>query len=601
MSSLLEIEDLRVEFAGRSLVSGVSLQVDRGETVAIVGESGSGKTLTARAIIRLLPTGVEATAQRMTLGGENVLGLSERAAARLRGNRITMIFQDPFTMLNPVMRCGTHLEEVLRNRLNPVRGGEARTEAVRRLAEVGINDPGAIDRYPFQLSGGMRQRVGLAAALAGDPELLIADEPSTALDVTTQAEILELLKDVQQARGMGMILITHDLRVAFSVADRIYVLYAGALVEVSRAQALQAEPLHPYSLGLLLSEPASEFKQAQLLAIDGSVPAPDEVVDCCSFASRCRWAMPICIDGQPPLREPEPARFTACVRLEEIRAEMTEVRREVRTPLLEVVPEGEPEVRFLDVRNLSKVFAGQRGGAVRALNGIDVVVGANESVGIVGESGSGKTTLGRCLVGLEKPSGGTIEIDGIDASDYSKLSRAERARLRRTVQIVFQDPYSSLDRTETVGAALKEVLVVNRFPSDRINARTDELLERVGLPLGYAKRRPAALSGGERQRVVIARTLAMEPKLIVCDEPVSALDVSVQAQILNLFRELRAEFGLSYLFITHDLAVVRQVVDRVYVLYQGDVVEQGMVDQVLDQPQHSYTKRLISSIPSAAA
>jgi peptide/nickel transport system ATP-binding protein len=603
MEPLLEIDDLRVEYAAgrsrRTLVSGVSLVVGRGETVAIVGESGSGKTLTARAIIRLLPTGVEASASRMTLAGQDILGLGDREAARLRGNRISMIFQDPFTMLNPVMRCGAHLEEVLRNREHPLGRRDARAEAVKRLAEVGIDDPGAADRYPFQLSGGMRQRVGLAAALAGDPELLIADEPSTALDVTTQAEILELLKSVQQARGMGLVLITHDLRVAFSVAERVYVLYAGALVEVSRAQALEAEPLHPYSLGLLLSEPATEFKQAQLLAIDGSVPAPDEVADRCSFADRCRWAAPICVDGPPPLREVEPGRHTACVRLEEIRGEMTAVRREVRTPLVEVVPEGEP-APFLAVRGLSKVFAGQRGGAVRALNAVDVVVGENESVGVVGESGSGKTTLGRCLVGLETPTGGSIELDGVDASDYSKLSRGERARLRRTVQIVFQDPYSSLDRTETVGAALREVLVVNKFPG-KVDARIDELLERVGLPLGYARRRPAALSGGERQRVVIARTLAIEPKLIVCDEPVSALDVSVQAQILGLFRELREDFGLSYLFITHDLAVVRQVVDRVYVLYQGNVVEQGPVARVLDNPQHSYTKRLIASIPRAAA
>jgi peptide/nickel transport system ATP-binding protein len=511
-----------------------------------------------------------------------------------------MIFQDPFTMLNPVLRCSGHLEEVLRSRAESVGRREAKVEARARLAEVGILDPSAAERYPFQLSGGMRQRVGLAAALAGDPELLIADEPSTALDVTTQAEILDLLKSVQQARGMGLILITHDLRVAFSVAERVYVLYAGALVEVSDAKLLEREPLHPYSLGLLLSEPAAEFRQAQLLAIDGSVPAPDDVVDQCSFASRCRWVREECVAGPPPLREVEPGRFSACVRLEEIRDEMLSVRREVRAPVLEVVPTA-AAASFLAVRDLQKVFGGQRGGVVRALDGVSIDVGVNESVGIVGESGSGKTTLGRCLVGLEDPTSGSIDIDGIDASNYSKLTRAERAQLRSTVQIVFQDPYSSLDRTETVGAALREVLSVNKFPSQRMNARVDELLERVGLPLGYAKRRPAALSGGERQRVVIARTLALEPKLIVCDEPVSALDVSVQAQILSLFRELREEFGLSYLFITHDLAVVRQVVDRVYVLYQGKVVEQGPVGRVLDQPEHPYTKRLIASIPRAAA
>jgi len=601
---LLEINGLRVEYVAgktrRTLVSGVDLHVDRGETIAIVGESGSGKTLTARAMIRLLPTGVQATAGEISLSGRDVLRMSDREASRIRGNQISMIFQDPFTMLNPVLRCSGHLEEVLRNRAKPVPRREAKTEARSRLAEVGILDPSAADRYPFQLSGGMRQRVGLAAALAGDPELLIADEPSTALDVTTQAEILDLLKSVQQARGMGLILITHDLRVAFSVAERVYVLYAGALVEVGNTKALEQEPLHPYSLGLLLSEPATEFRQARLLAIDGSVPAPDDVVDQCSFAPRCRWVQERCVAGPPPLREVAPGRFSACVRLEEIREEMMNVRREVRAPVLQPVSSTEI-APFLAVRDLQKVFAGQRGGVVRALDGVSIDVGVGESVGIVGESGSGKTTLGRCLVGLEEPTSGVIDIDGIDASNYSKLTRAERARLRRTVQIVFQDPYSSLDRTETVGAALREVLVVNEFPSQRMNVRVDELLERVGLPLGYAKRRPAALSGGERQRVVIARTLALEPKLIVCDEPVSALDVSVQAQILSLFRELREEFGLSYLFITHDLAVVRQIVDRVYVLYQGKVVEQGPVDRVLDQPEHPYTKRLIASIPRAAA
>jgi peptide/nickel transport system ATP-binding protein len=469
------------------------------------------------------------------------------------------------------------------------------------LAEVGIPDRTAADRYPFQLSGGMRQRVAIAAALAGDPELLIADEPSTALDVTTQAEILALLKAVQQARGMGLILITHDLRVAFSVADRVYVLYAGSLVEVSHAEGLEREPLHPYSLGLLLSEPATEFRQQILLAVDGAVPAPDDVRDQCSFAARCRWADEACVAGRPALLEVEAGRLSACVRLDRIRPEMSVVRHEVRAPAV-VAEQVATETRrsFVQIDDLRKVFAGQSGRGVQALGGVSIAIADGESVGIVGESGSGKTTLGRCLVGLETPTGGTITVDGIDASDYAKLTRADRARLRRTVQIVFQDPYSTLDATQTIGAALREILQVNGFPSERTKERIDELLERVGLPLGYAKRRPAALSGGERQRVAIARTLAVEPKLLVCDEPVSALDVSVQAQILNLFRELREQFGIGYLFITHDLAVVRQVVDRVYVLYQGRVVEEGPVDEILDNPQHPYTERLIASIPRSA-
>jgi peptide/nickel transport system ATP-binding protein len=601
--ALLAVRGLRVQYVGaatpRTLVDGIDLDLARGETIAIVGESGSGKTLTARAMIRLLPTGVEATGGEVLLGGKDVLRLGDRDAARLRGNRISMIFQDPFTMLNPVMKCSKHIEEVLRNREGPRLGRkETKEEALRRLAEVGIHDPGAADRYPFQLSGGMRQRVGLAAALAGDPELLIADEPSTALDVTTQAEILDLLKSVQRARGMGLILITHDLRVAFSVADRVYVLYAGSLVEVGAAKGIEQEPLHPYALGLLLSEPATEFRQQALLAVDGSVPAPDDVVGQCTFANRCRWVAPECTAARPPLVEVEPGRLSACLRIGEIRDEMDAVRHEVRAaaePADAVERIAQP---FISVSGLQKVFPGS---SVPALADVSISVAEGEAVGVVGESGSGKTTLGRCLVGLETPTGGSITVGGVDASDYAKLSREDRGQLRRTVQIVFQDPYSTLDATQTIGAALKEVLLVNGYPRDRVAARVDELLERVGLPLGYAKRRPAALSGGERQRVAIARTLAVEPRLIVCDEPVSALDVSVQAQVLNLFRALREEFGLAYLFITHDLAVVRQVVDRVYVLHRGVVVEEGPVDRVLDHPEHPYTERLIASIPRSAA
>jgi peptide/nickel transport system ATP-binding protein len=514
-----------------------------------------------------------------------------------------MIFQDPFTMLNPLLRCSKHIEEVLRIREDrPIRGKSAvRREAIARLAEVGITDPTAADRYPFQLSGGMRQRVGLAAALAADPRILIADEPSTALDVTTQAEILELLKLVQKARAMGLILITHDLRVAFSVADRVYVLYAGSLVEISPALALEREPLHPYTLGLLLSEPATDRRLERLVAIDGSVPDPDAVSERCSFAARCEWAAEECVAGKPPMRVIEGSRQSACIRVERIRGEMGAAHAAAQRPLTLVTgDEAKATDAMLKVTGIGKVFVGRAGNEVHALRNVTIEVGHNESVGLVGESGSGKTTLGRCIVGLETPSSGTIEIEGIAVEDFRKLTSEERARIRRTVQIVFQDPYSSLDRTETVGAALREVLLVNGFPRTGVKQRTAELLELVGLPAGFAKRRPAALSGGERQRVSIARTLAVEPRLIVCDEPVSALDVSVQAQILNLFRDLRVELGLSYLFVTHDLAVVRQVADRVYVLHRGSVVEAGPTEQILDRPAHDYTKRLIASIPKSA-
>ena len=585
----------------KTLVAGVDLRLDEGETIAIVGESGSGKSLSARAIVGLLPTGVVAAGGEIVFDGRDMLAAGPREVARLRGTSISMIFQDPFTMLNPLLRCSKHIEEVLRVREDaPIRDRKAaRRDAMGRLAEVGITDPTAADRYPFQLSGGMRQRVGLAAALAADPRILIADEPSTALDVTTQAEILDLLKQVQRARGMGLILITHDLRIAFSVAHRVYVLYAGSLVEVSPAAALEREPLHPYSLGLLLSEPAAERRLERLVAIDGSVPAPDEVADRCSFASRCAWVADVCTAGKPPLRAIEPLRESACVRLEEIRAEMTSTHLAAKAPVAAVAlgQAASLDDPILRVTGVGKVFAGRGGSEMHALRDVSIEVGRNESVGLVGESGSGKTTLGRCIVGLETPTSGSIELAGTPVADYRKLTREQRSLVRSTVQIVFQDPYSSLDRTETVGAALREVLLVNGFPRDGLKRRVAELLDLVGLPAGYAKRRPAALSGGERQRVSIARTLAVEPELIVCDEPVSALDVSVQAQILNLFRDLREEFGLSYLFVTHDLAVVRQIAERVYVLHRGVVVEEGRTEAILDQPQHPYTRRLIDSIP----
>jgi peptide/nickel transport system ATP-binding protein len=607
-SPLLEVRGLRIEVVGggarSTLVSALDLRLEQGETIAIVGESGSGKSLSARAVVGLLPPGVVASAGQILFDGRDLLQAGPREVARMRGSSISMIFQDPFTMLNPLLRCSKHIQEVLRIRADaPIRErAAAHREAVARLREVGITDPTAADRYPFQLSGGMRQRVGLAAALAGDPRVLIADEPSTALDVTTQAEILALLKAVQVSRGMGLILITHDLRVAFSVADRVYVLYAGSLVEVSDASDLEREPLHPYSLGLLLSEPAADRRLPRLVAIDGSVPSADEVAGVCSFAPRCRWAREECVAGKPPFRSID-GRQTACVRIDEIRLEMQAVHNAARRPVEVVAAAARTAAAepLLRIQNLRKVFIGRAGNEVHALGGVSIEVDPNESVGLVGESGSGKTTLGRCIVGLETPTAGTIEVGGIRADNYRAIDRQQRSALRRTAQIVFQDPYSSLDRTETVGASLREVLGANGFPRDSARRRVEELLDLVGLPAGYAKRRPAALSGGERQRVSIARTLAVKPQLIVCDEPVSALDVSVQAQILNLFRDLRDQFGLSYLFITHDLAVVRQVVDRVYVLHHGVVVEHGPAEQVLDRPEHPYTRRLIASIPRSAA
>ena len=601
--SLLEVQGLKIESriggVRHTIISGVDIALAQGETIGIVGESGSGKSMTARALVGLLPTGVFATGT-VQYGNRNLLELTERTIARMRGSEVGLILQDPFTMLNPLMRCGRHIDEMLRDdRGRLLSKVERRSEAVRRLAEVGLTDPRVVDRYPFQLSGGMRQRVALAAALARDPQVLIADEPSTALDVTTQREILGLLKSLQDSRGMGLILITHDLRVAFSFCDRIYVLYAGSLVEVGRAPAVEAEPLHPYTLGLLLSEPPGDRRLAKLVAIGGSVPAADAVAECCAFSPRCAWVEPKCATAKPQLALIDDDRQSACLRIADIRQAMREVRRSAEREV-HVTAEVAVADALVQVRSMTKLFktAGRDAKeTVAAVSGVSIDIGVNESVGLVGESGSGKTTIGRCLVGLETPTSGQITIDGVIATDYQTLSQRDRARVRQVIQIVFQDPYSSLNPVRTVGSTLKEALALRNPRGVDYESMMHELLARVGLPATYAGRKPLALSGGERQRVAIARALAVRPRLLVCDEAVSALDVSVQAEILNLFKSLRAELGVSYLFITHNLAVVRQVVERVYVLYRGEIVEAGPVDEVLDHPQHWYTARLVDSVP----
>jgi peptide/nickel transport system ATP-binding protein len=593
---LLEIRGLSISAAHSTITTGTDLALRRGESIAIVGESGSGKSLTAKAIARLLPPGVSATGS-IRYDGMDLLVLPEKEMRALRGRRISMLLQDPFTMMNPLMKCGKHIEEMLRG--DPRFAGRAamRAEVARRLAEVGITDPDVADRMPFQLSGGMAQRVAIAASLARDPELLIADEPSTALDVTTQAEIMKLLKRVQRARGMSLILITHDLRLAFSTCDRIHVLYAGSLLEVGDALSVQRDPFHPYTLGLLLSEPPADRRVPKLIAIRGQVPRADAVAGRCAFSERCDWVQDRCRAGKPPLLPLEPGRFTACIRRPEIAAEM----RALRDTALEAaaaMPPAEPRPAIIRVTNGAKVFTGQRGGAVRALKGVSIEVRPGESVGLVGESGSGKTTLGRILVGLETASAGAISINGVDVSQFGDLAKDDRTKVRRTIQMVFQDPYSTLNPRHSVRRALREAIGTGGPAAlQTVDRRIAELLQEVGLPETYADRRPQSLSGGERQRVAIARALSVNPKVLVCDEPVSALDVSVQAQILNLFKRLKDELGLSYLFITHDLAVVRQVADRIYVLYLGEIVEEGPTEEVMRNPKHPYTRRLLDSAP----
>ncbi|MDQ7909013.1 ABC transporter ATP-binding protein [Phytohabitans sp. ZYX-F-186] len=597
----LTVDGLRVVAgtSGRMIVDDVDLSLAPGESIAIVGESGSGKSMTAKALIGLLPRGIRAEGDA-NFAEVDLMALDENAWQRVRGSRIGLIMQNPFTMLNPVFRVHRTIEDSLRpeDRSRMTRA-QRRQDVVWRLAEVGITDASVADRYPFQLSGGMRQRVAIAAALAREPELLIADEPSTALDVTTQRDILALIKKLQVARGMSLILITHDLRIAFSMCDRAYVMYAGVMVETATSSELEHEPLHPYTQGLLLSEPPADRRIAELVAIPGSVPPADQVATACPFSTRCAWAKAECLVGRPALSEVEPGRLSRCIRIDEIRGELREVRSAAEAEAVETSAT-EPATALVVVTDAHKEFrSGQR--TVTALGSVSIRLGEGEGVGLVGESGSGKTTLGRAIAGLETLTGGTIEIDGIDASDWSKLSARDRKKLRGTVQMIFQDAYSSLNPTRSIGSALAEAISI-RDPSARnMSQRVGELLHSVGLEPEYAQRKPAALSGGQHQRVAIARALAVHPKLLICDEPVAALDVSVQAQVLNLFSRIREEHGIGYLFITHDLSIVRQVVERVYVMHNGSVVEAGPVDDVLGTPSHPYTQKLIASVPSAEA
>jgi peptide/nickel transport system ATP-binding protein len=571
----LDVTDLHVRGPAGPIVGGVSLDVRFGETVAIVGESGSGKSVTARSLAGLLPPGLVATGT-MTIGGTELpLDGGHRAWRGVRGSRITLLPQDPFTSLSPRHRCGDQIAMPLRGLSKSERTGAV----LASLEEVGL--PARVARqYPFQLSGGMRQRVAIAAALVTKPDVLIADEATTALDVTTQREVLELLTGLQRDREMGLILVTHDLGVARGRADRIMVLYAGRVAETGRAADVLADPAHPYTGRLLDCDPPLDVTLERLPTIPGSVPRLAHVGDACTFAPRCELATDACRVQAPALADIGPQHRVACVHT---------IKFQNKSPERTVVPADGPrsapapagaDGTILAIRGLRRSF-----GAHVALDGIDLDIGPGESVAVVGESGSGKTTLARIVVGLETADEGTVTFAG----------PPERPGSPRPPQIVFQDPYSALNPSLAIGSSLRDALRAG----GRSRSEVPELLEMVGLPAAYARRRPRALSGGERQRVAIARALATRPDLLVCDEAVSSLDVSVQAQILNLIADLRATLGLSVLFISHDLAVVRQASQRVYVLNAGRIAEHGATADVLTNPRHDYTRLLMASVPSA--
>jgi peptide/nickel transport system ATP-binding protein len=604
---LLDVQDLQTHLGGGAnparAVDGVSFELYPGETFALLGESGCGKSMTALSVLRLLPQPAgHIRGGRVLLDGDDLLALPEAAMRHVRGRRIAMIFQEPMTSLNPVMNIGRQIGEVLEQHTD-LRGDAARKRVLELLDAVGIPDVGRrYSEYPHQLSGGMKQRVVIAIALAADPDILIADEPTTALDVTIQAQVLTLLKKLQRERGMAVFLITHDLGVVAQMADRVAVMYAGQIVEQAPREAFFSEPRHPYSRKLFAALPESDKRHRALTVIPGSVPALNQVFTGCRFADRCDRAWDRCrteIPGWTGIGERQGVR---CHLAESAQSEQGAVP--VEAQLTDEAPKpdtGQPEA-LLEVNELRVWFPIQRGllkrtvGHVKAVDGIDMTIPRGETLALVGESGCGKTTVGKGILQLLRPTGGSVRF----GDDELTQLRGEALRRRRAdFQIIFQDPFSSMNPRMKVGDIIEEGLGAQRIGGTRAQRRERvmTLLQQVGLRPEHAMRYPHEFSGGQRQRICIARALAVSPKLIVCDEPTSALDVSVQAQILNLLKRLQNELGLSYLFITHNISVVSYLADRVSVMYLGRIVEEGRVDEVLEAPKHPYTQALLSAVP----
>ena len=601
---LLAVEDLHVHFASARgvvrAVDGVSWSIHAGETVALVGESGCGKSVSALALMRLLPQSAR-VAGRILFERRELLALAEDDMRALRGREIAMIFQEPMTALNPVLSLGLQLMEPLIIHLG-LSQGMARKRAVELLERVGIPDPERrLGQFPHQLSGGMRQRAMIAIALACHPKLIIADEPTTALDVTLQAQILQLIRDLSRERGIAMLMITHNLGIVARYADRVNIMYAARLAEHGPAQALFAQPFHPYTAGLLRSVPRLDRPRGEVLeTIEGAPPDLRSPPPGCRFAPRCAFRLEACQARLPDLEPIAPDHSSACIRTRELVPAGALGAPSAALPSISVKTVASR--KLVQVRGLKTHFKTGGGwftgsaGVVRAVDDVSFDIQAGETLGLVGESGCGKTTLGRTLLRLERETAGSIHYDGIE---LTRASQGELRQYRHRAQAVFQDPYSSLNPRMTVGEILAEPLLVHRLASGRREARVRvaELLEQVGLFEHMVERYPHQLSGGQRQRVGIARALAMQPEFIVCDEPVSALDVSIQAQIINLLERLQRELRLTYLFIAHDLAVVRHISDRVAVMYRGRFVELADRDSLYGDPLHPYTRALLEAVP----
>jgi peptide/nickel transport system ATP-binding protein len=608
---LLEIENLAVTFDAEggavAAVRGLSYHVQPGEVLGIVGESGSGKSVSSLAVMGLLPPNARVSGSARFRGRE-LIGLGDREMSDIRGRRIAMIFQDPLSALTPVYTVGDQIAEAILVH-ERVTASAARERAVELLRVAGIPNPAKrASAFPHEFSGGMRQRVMIAIAMANRPDLIIADEPTTALDVTIQAQILELLKTAQAQTGAAVILITHDLGVVAGIADRVAVMYAGRIVEIGDVENVFYGPRMPYTLGLLGSIPRLDTGRGQpLTPIEGTPPSLRDLPVGCPFAPRCPLRIQVCLEVEPslvPVVAEDPSHRAACHRSGDIERDGLTSIDVFPAPSM-VAPAERPAraVRspVLEVRGLVKEYPLLKGalfrrrvGTVHAVDGISFDIREGETLGLVGESGCGKTTAIMEILNLSRPIKGTIVVLG---HDTASLSPRDRFAIRRDVQVVFQDPLASLDPRMPVGDILAEPLLTHAVPPAGRARRVRELLTLVGLQPEHANRYPQAFSGGQRQRIGIARALALEPKLLVLDEPVSALDVSIRAGVINLLERLRDELRLSYLFVAHDLSVVRHLADRVAVMYLGRLAEIGEVDDVFQRPAHPYTQALISAIP----
>lgn len=607
---MLTIDDLKVALdADAGLVraiDGLSLAIRRGETFALVGESGCGKSMTALALMRLLPDNGNVTGGRIAIEGHDVLALPESSMRAVRGGRIGMIFQEPATSLNPVMRVGEQIVEAIETHTE-LRGEAARARAIEWLGRVGIPEPQRrIDEYPFRLSGGQKQRVMIAMTLACEPDFLIADEPTTALDVTIQAQILDLLRQLQREQGMGMLLITHDLAVVSGMAQQVALMYAGQIVEVASAAEFFSAPKHPYARALLRALPDTAKRGGALAAIGGTVPPLWQEFSGCRFAPRCERAFEAC-HGTLPAMEKAGGSSVRCLLYRD--GAQAAAAQPPAESLRYAASRGEAADKvLLEVRDLSVRFPIRKGllqrmaGAFTAVDGVSFDIPSGRTLALVGESGCGKTTTGKAIVQLLRHQaliGGQAVFEGQDLFTLD----GEALRLaRRAVQIVFQDPFGSLDPRMRVFDILEEGLIALRPELDTTarRERLHTLVDQVGLRRDALQRYPHEFSGGQRQRIAIARALAVEPRLIVCDEPTSALDVSVQAQILNLLRDLQRDTGVSYLFITHNIGVVEYIADRIAVMQRGRIEEAGSVEQVLGAPRSDYTRTLLAAVPRIA-